>query len=565
MSKKVPEKKDRFFLIAVLFVCTLIVYPLIGKGMYPFHDEPNIAHLYQMIRALLEHQIPPRWIADASYNYGGPYFNYFYHLPFYVGSFFYIVLGFNLISSFKAVIALSVYLSGLFFYKLMRKFFDPLISFSSTVLYLFTPYRAVDIFVRGAIGEMWGFVFMPLIFYFMLRLIDDKSRKNVAFLSMALGGFVITHNSSVFMFLPFAAIFALIVSFISKETKQNLKYLFLSLMGGLGLSAYYWLPVIFEKNYIKPGSPFNPIDHFPFIKQLIIPFWGYGASVWGPGDGMSFQIGVVNLVVIVIAIILLAIKIRNKKTLNPLFYFSFISFFIAVFFMNIRSLPLWNIMPLASYIQFPWRLLILTTFFSSILSGYVFKFISGRLRILPVLFALVAVVITWNYFKPEKILNVNDDYYLRRFYINIDSGGRTPILSEVYHNNTEDYLPVTIWNSEAPTSLPKSKVESDGGKLQFTEVSSTKYLIRIQTSENTKVTLHSYYFPGWVATVDGEKVKISPQSPYGDMAISVPEGTHEVIFQFKNTPVRLFANVTSLVTIIVVTFLFVGPKSGLKV
>jgi len=39
---------------------------------------------------------------------------------------------------------------------------------------------------------------------------------------------------------------------------------------------------------------FNFKDHFPFIKQLIFSPWGHGASLWGPGDGMSFQVGIIN-------------------------------------------------------------------------------------------------------------------------------------------------------------------------------------------------------------------------------------------------------------------------------
>ena len=37
-------------------------------------------------------------------------------------------------------------------------------------------------------------------------------------------------------------------------------------------------------------KPFVFVDHFPTLRQLITPYFGYGASVPGPGDGMSDSI-----------------------------------------------------------------------------------------------------------------------------------------------------------------------------------------------------------------------------------------------------------------------------------
>ena len=212
-------KKEYTYILLLIAISTLAIYPLFKEGLYPFHDEPNIAHLHKMTRALSEGQFPPRWIPDASYNFGNPYYNYFYHLPFYVGSLFNLLFGFTLISSFKLVIILSVFLSVIFFYFLMRRFFNPLVSLSSASVYLFTPYRAVDIYVRGSFGEVWGFVFMPLILLSLLRLSEERSGKNVFLLGLGVFGLILSHNSSAFIFLPLAIIFGLILVFVSKYKK----------------------------------------------------------------------------------------------------------------------------------------------------------------------------------------------------------------------------------------------------------------------------------------------------------------------------------------------------------
>ncbi|MCH7640862.1 glycosyltransferase family 39 protein [Patescibacteria group bacterium] len=544
-------KKEYTYILLLIAISTLAIYPLFKEGLYPFHDEPNIAHLHQMTRALSEGQFPPRWIPDASYNFGNPYYIYFYHLPFYIGSLFNLLFGLTLISSFKLVIILSVFLSVILFYLLMRRFFNPLVSLSSASVYLFTPYRAVDIYVRGSFGEVWGFVFMPLILLSLLRLSKERSGKNVFLLGLGVFGLILSHNSSAFIFLPLAIIFGLILVFVSKYKKYVFKSLIFAFTLGIGLSAYYWMPAVIESKYIQPGSPFNLIDHFPFIRQLVIPSWGYGASVWGPDDGLSFQVGILNLLLVLISpFSYLLFKDRWSKHKRALFSFSFTSFLLAIFFMNIRSLPLWNLIPLSTYIQFPWRLLLLTTLFSSILGGFAIEALHKKFKYfyIPLVFVVLAIGLTWNYFKPEKIIKVDDDYYLRRFFANITSEGRTDTLSDEYKNNIEDYLPVTIWTDERPLEVPKSKIEVLDGQVEFEEISSTYYKAFVDSDKGTTLTLHSYYFPGWKAWVDGRESEIIPQSPHGDMKLIIDPGEHSVVIRFTNTPVRTTSNLISLVT-----------------
>ena len=179
------------------------------------------------------------------------------------------------------------------------------------IIYLFTPYRAVDLYVRGAIGELLSFVFMPLVLGTLVDVIREKKIKNSIFFGLSLALLVLSHNITAIVFLPFVLIFALILIVNQKEKLLSLISLGKGLVLGLGLSSYYWLPVLLEKKFLQTGTPFNPIDHFPFIKQLIIPFWGYGASVWGPYDGFSFQIGLVNLFIFIVLLPLFFVFIRH--------------------------------------------------------------------------------------------------------------------------------------------------------------------------------------------------------------------------------------------------------------
>lgn len=81
-------KKDTFWLLLVIVVSVISIYPLFHKGFYSFHDEAHIANLYEMTRGISMGEIPPRWSPDFSYNFGLPFFNFYYLFPFYLGAFF---------------------------------------------------------------------------------------------------------------------------------------------------------------------------------------------------------------------------------------------------------------------------------------------------------------------------------------------------------------------------------------------------------------------------------------------------------------------------------------------
>jgi len=553
--KKAKEwlKGDLFWILLVLAASVLAILPFFRAGFYTFSDEPHIANLYEMTRGFAAGQFPPRWAPDMSFNYGYPLFNFYYPLPFYLGALFHFICKTSLIWSLKLVFLLSVPLSGIVFYFLLRKFFRQQASFSGAILYMFTPYRAVDLYVRGAVGEMWAFVLIPLVFLAFWNLMEKARKQNLVFAALSLAGLILAHNLTAIIIVPILITFCLVFSCLKDKPLRSMIWSIGGVLGGLSISAFYWLPAILEKKYIQSGTPFNPFDHFPFIKQLILPSWGYGASVWGPNDQMSFQVGVVNLLVLVlsIAFIFIARKKMNKEKIF-LGIFILVLFGGSLFLMNIRSWFIWKAFPLGSYIQFPWRLLMLTTFSTAFLTGYLETLKNKTAaRTLLVLVPFLAILLTFNYFRPAKIMEVNDDYYLNRFFINRLSAGERSDLSRDYLNYSEDYLPLTIWTKKRPDSLPKEKIAIEPGVINYQAISPIKYLAEAKTSEPARVYFHNYYFPGWVATIGGRPAQIDINDPHGNMVVEVPAGTHQVLFVFAETPIRKAGNWLSLLSIIV--------------
>jgi hypothetical protein len=225
--------------------------------------------------------------------------------------------------------------------------------------------------------------------------------------------------------------------------------------------------------------------------------------------------------------------------------------------MNIRSWFLWEILPLGNYIQFPWRLLMLTTLVTPLMGGLLEIIPKKKIGLIILfIFTLFSIILTFNYFKPAVILKVNDDYYLNRFFINQNTQNNPDIKSNIYQNNSEDYLPLTIWTKLRPNQFTsKINISEDGNIVKFEEIKPTEFKVNLKNTRAADLTINSYYFPGWKVYVDNRESFVEILEPYGNMSVKIDEGEHTVLIRFEETLLRKFANGISILSIII---MFIG-------
>lgn len=532
-------------IIAFVFIQTRFLFK---PGLHTFSDEVHTVNLHQMIRGFQTGQFPPRWAPDILYGHGHPLFNFYYPLPFYFGSLVNGILNLTLIGSLKTVFFVGVLLSGISFYLLGREFASPLISFTASILYLYTPYRAVDLYVRGAVGEIWAFAFMPLTLYAFVRLVRKLNLKSLIFAGFSLGGLILSHNLISFLFIPFLLIFitSYLLFYQNKFNFKRIKYSISAVLIGLIITTFYWLPALVEKKFVQFGTPYNPFDHFPFIKQLIIPYWGYGASVWGPDDQMSFQIGVINILVLVLVTGILCLKYKKIKR-KVLFWITILGITgLSVFMMNIRSGFIWKTLPISEYIQFPWRFLLFTTLTSSFLTLLINHLPKVISRYLSLLLIFGSLILSFNYFQPNEIRKVSEDYYLNR-----------------YLTEDLDYLPSTKWMDERPKTSPAKKILIDEPAeiLNVIRDNPVSYKIEYQSSEEVEAYFNSLYFPGWEAKVDQRQLDMKVDGPLGLMKLDLPPGKRELTIVFTDTPIRKWTEMISIVSSWLLTACYLLPTA----
>ena len=161
---------EKYPVIIVFLLSLLPLYPLLHQGMFTGHDsESHIARLVAFYQSLSEGNLVPRWAGGLNMGFGHPVLMFLYPMSNYLGSLVHF-FGFGFSDSVKIVFAMSYILSGVFMYAFVNEVWGRKAGLISAVIYLFSPYRFVDMYVRAALGEHIAFMFMPLVLFSFYKL-----------------------------------------------------------------------------------------------------------------------------------------------------------------------------------------------------------------------------------------------------------------------------------------------------------------------------------------------------------------------------------------------------------
>lgn len=553
-------------LILIWLVVLVILVPILKPGFFSFHDETHIVDVYEMIRSLQLGGFPPRFAPDFNFNLGHPYFNFYYHLPFYITTVFY-YLTFSMTVSFKYMLGLSVILAASGFYLLLRNHVSKIPAVFGTLIYILSPYFAVDLYVRGAPGEMFILALFPWAAYLLGNYLKRPDSINLALASISIFFISISHNVLLPFIFSLLFLYGLMNLFILKDNLKNSLRIIWPFLIGLLLGAYYLLPAMTEIKFISSYEQINIADHFPFLKQLIIPHWGYGPSIWGFLDDISFDIGTVNLILVLTSLFIF--KFAKRETRILLIFFWAI-FGLAIILMNSRTLFFWESIRFLRLVQFPWRMLLFTTISTAFIGALTIEVFTDKFKkhlrwfLIAVFISLVGLDI-WH-FHPSEYKEISDERYLELYFANktLSENGEKDYLNPEYLNFTEDFIPPTIWQGKRPPSLlRKIEFATGSGDLNF-NFNGLTYDIEYQAPVPNKIIVSKTYFPGWQARAENKQLTVEPYSQYGIIAIPIEEGSGRIHLSFENTPIRTAANLISASAGVFILVLLVGPVIRLR-
>lgn len=564
-NKKLMKKSVVFFLLTLIVGASS--WALLHPEFFRAHDYIHAARIIEMYRAVSDGQLPVRWSENFGYGYGMPLFEFYAPLPYYIGAALH-WLGFEVLTAVKLLFLFSAIFTTWGAYKLGRRFFGYAGAVLTAAAITLAPYRAVNLFVRGALSEAWGIMAMPWVLLGILQVV--KQQKNGwRNLTISLVVLMLSHNIMAMLFVPLSLLFVVLFlgyrKWVVHKNKDSQLKILLRVSGSFllaaGLSSFYLFPALLEKDLTKVGSIFSGYfhysHHFLYIRQFFILNWGYEGSAWGPDDGLSFFLGWGQLLGLGLTALLLLKKIFNYKKLSKIMGDNKIVLSVllgalaglSLYMTILKSKPLWDTLPGLSYAQFPWRFLGVGIIFLGLLVGMSASLIKQRkLRYSWAALLLITLLFNASLFQPKEFLgDANDFYYTDEATIQRQMSGILP-----------DYIPVQMSKELIP---PTTLAWCEGGceKIEVLVDRSHENLIRTNFKTDQVVEFAVADFPGWEVELDGQFVEKKLGS-VGNIAVDVTAGEHLVGVRFASSRVRWWSDLVSVLSLVVFVYLSLELK-----
>lgn len=524
--------------IILALVALMPLTDLLHAGLPVTHDgQDHVARIANFYQSLSEGNIVPRWAGNLNWGYGHPILMFLYPFPSYVGSLMH-AIGFSFVDSTKLVFALGYVASIFTMYWWAASAWGKAAGMTVAVLYGFAPYRFIDLYVRGAIGEHMAFIFPPVICLGLLRLARSKPGGYTGALAMIAIGtalLILSHNALSLMFLPVIGLYGLYL--VGYEAHKRTNFLLgASAAVGFGflLSAFYWVPGLFEGKYtlrdIVTAGEFSG-RFVPWMAFIYSP-WSYGG-----GNELSKWLGAGAW----LAVIMGFSSLEKHTKYQRLMIGSIVLLFFVLFAMTAGASLLWNTVTILQKFQFPWRLLSVTTFITAVIGGLaVCLSPPGRRRWVAIALCLVAIAATVPTWRAREYREYPESYFTGVYNGTTDTGESSP-----------------IWSVRFMEKRPETEAMMlpDAGTIAPGKRTSTERNYRVEAANPVRFVENTLYFPGWQVFINGSPIepdKLIFQDPThrGLMTFDLDPGTYDIRFVFGETKLRRLANYVSLGSLI---------------
>lgn len=550
------KRFDRFILI-ILALSLFAWAPLLTPAyFFQAHDAPHsIFYLVEFDQTLRDGYLWPRWAPDFAFGYGYPLFDIYAPLAIYAAEILHLV-GLSFVASVKTMYVLATIGAGLTIYLFVRRLFGRGAGLLAAVAYMYVPFHLVEIFVRSAYSEFIALALLPLVLLAFTELIAAPSLPRFALAGLVYGVLALTHHTTFFTFTPFLAVyilFLLIGTWRKKGLRPASRATLYTLGGGilgLALSAIYLVPMLTELRYVKveqwTAFNYDYDQHFVYFSQLLSPLWDYGYSGPGLEDGMSFQLGVVTFVMVVFGgWRALAHRFPHRGT--ALFFLAVTAFI--VWLMSPAAQYLWQVLSIASLVQFPWRLLGLSAVTMSVVAGSLVAqdspipdSLSPNLLIL----TLAVILGSFSYTLPQ-YTQVEPWRQQPEAVIRWDRFSPADRVAMVAHTDQQPQTGPMEAQYLAGEPLQVATILEGKGTVTTLRHGGASDQVLVNADEPVTVQFYTYDFPGWQVSIDGQHVAHRPEAPYGLITVDVPAGQHYVTLRMGSTAPRLVGGVVSLI------------------
>ena len=526
--------KDKIkFLFIMLMLTIFVCLPYISNGTIFAHDLAY--HLSRIINTSNEitNGSFPVFIHSDLLNGLGYGNSLFYPELFLFPAIILVKLGFGVLLSYKALILLitfSTFLTSYYSAKIISK--DTKVPWITSILYTTALYRIVDIFVRGALGEILAMIFLPLMIAGLYDLVWGEN-KRWYLISFALFGILNSHLLSTLMGVILLVILCIVNATKIIKDKKKIKNIILAAVISILLASSFLFTYIEQKVSDTLSVDVHRNSGESLLQNATTITDALNNDFVSDGIFFTKAIGIL-LLIFPIGMFM----IENKKDRKEYkFYMQLYIIGMIVWLMS-TDLFKWENTTMFSILQFPYRLNVISTLLLSFVAGYsIMNIFENKDITFKVLIFVILIMVS------SQISDVNT---------NPNSITYDLLMSGNLIGNGE-YKPVGFSEED----LDVYNVYEFESKIPF-ERTGSKITFNYEENENEfKVHVPFTYYKGYQAySIDEEGnkqyLKVEKNDLNAHLLISSNENIKgKVVVEYKMTMWQAIGYITTIMTIVI--------------
>ncbi|MFV0417917.1 MAG: YfhO family protein [Dysgonomonas sp.] len=540
LSNIEANKKSQFW----VFFAVLVLMSLFMTFVYgPIYSHPGYDYYFHLkrfealITALREGNFPIYIDYSAALNYG--YLSKMFYSDIILVPFALLGLFLDASIAYEVMLFAMTLLCGLFMYKTINTIYkSSFVAFIGAILYTFSVYRLFDVYNRGALGEVFAFTFIPLVFLGLYHIIKGDYRK---WYIIAIGFSLLIFSHVISSVLTFITVVILLIIYYKSLIKEPKRIYYLIFAGiiTLVITASYILPMWeqmqsnvfrYESNdWTLPSRAKLPLNYI---------LWALFCGFIYPKDITIVGIGILLTLVIFIRLFVKE-KSGKLKSID-------IGVLIGIFYVIASSsiFP-WGRFPftLLSFIQYPSRLYLLVTLFFSVAGGYYLsrRFIKDKQRLVVAGIVLLLTGVT---------MCLHSDNYKYMYAEHIRASNENPTSGNFFYLNGAEYVPDRI-SSGAYVENRGDSIISLNGNTEINNYNRDKNIlyINISTHKPDSLELPLFYYKGYYTELNEKEIVIA-QSDNGLIQIPVDEAGNVKVY-YKGTTIQKISWYVTIIGIFV--------------
>ena len=494
---------EGFYLAVACLAAVIVILPIVFFGIPDGYDLPQHFQFAQTYYdSLTNGDGFPSWSDKENFGYGGVGIRFYPPLAYYALAFGRMLVG-NWYDAAWLIFTFWMVLGCLGVYFWIRWWFPAKEAAIAAIFYAIVPYHLSQLYCAFNYAEFAASAILPFCFAYLTRVFQRGKTSDILGLAISYGLLIITH-------LPLGLIgsislFVYALTFLQK--RGLLKSVIKSGIGagfGLAASAFYWVGMMSEMNWLNHASDRYSTGHYDF-NQSFFPFY-FDALATDPKFGFILAdfATLLNLVFVLSAVIYLIYR-KNNKEINRHHHSLFQSVaplgLFAFFMVTPLSRPIWEIITPLQKVQFPARWMTIVSMCGAVVAAasvhYLLKgdFLKKRVWAYGCLIFLSSVAL-YNFvyiFHPTSFVPI------RRAKFNDQMQG----LSE--ERSFDCWW--SVW-SKADALKIKEKVLAGERQTQVISWQAEKRVFEVSAGNAATVRIATFYYPWWKATVNDTPVEV---------------------------------------------------------